>query len=170
MFKKIKNSFFALMAVMMFGFLSIAPVYAENGLITTETVNETVDVPRDGSNGVANNGAVSTQINQDLENNLGIDSGAELVDSIENSDLDINDLGDRLTGKMYEFVMMFQRIMVPISIIAFIVGAILVIWGGASRRASIAPGVITCIAAIAGFLLSQYAPQIVVAVSNWFVS
>ena len=76
---------------------------------------------------------------------------------------------DLLTRKGYQAADGIRQVMIPVTIIFFVVGVILLIWGAASKRATIIPGVLTMLFAVIGFTMIVYAPQIMAFFSRWFI-
>ena len=76
---------------------------------------------------------------------------------------------DMLTRKGYQAADGVRQVCIPITVIFFVVGAILLIWGAVSKRATIIPGVLTMLFSVIGFTLIVYAPQIMAFFSRWFV-
>lgn len=131
-----------------------------NGGTTSSNGNTSVGNTQSGTNG---NGGTSVNLtpNPITEN--------ELVNTVINSDATINDLGDKIINKLYQGATLMQRAAVPIALIGFIAGAVLLLWGAFSKRATIMPGLFTLGAAILLYTLAVYAPNIVVWASKWLV-
>lgn len=96
-------------------------------------------------------------------------TGTEYVEKLQQGTVNIDDVGDKVLNKLNEVVVFLQKAMYFISIIGFIVGGILILTGAISKRATIMPGIITCVAAVVSYTIGMYAPQLITALSTWFI-
>lgn len=74
------------------------------------------------------------------------------------------EIGSKLTTKGYQIVDIMRQVAVPICIGAFVVGAVIAIFGALSKKSTVIPGIIAMIMAGVGFALIYNAPIIM----SWF--
>lgn len=144
-----------------------ATVLAEetSGSISTEEITQI-----EGSSSSSTSGS-STTVGTMSESSFGLTSTSEgVLSSVEIGDsVTLDEVGEKIIDKLWDGANLIQRGAMVISVIFFIVGAIMIGYGAISRRASTLPGIMTCIASIACFTLAIYAPQIISAVSQFLV-
>ncbi len=144
------KNFFKLCAVALatglFCFAPMTAVYAENS-ISTGTVDTVDDKANNNSATVTNSGSMP--------------SSATLFDKVSNSDMTIDDLGDKATNVVSSSVDQIRRVISYVCVGAFVVAAALTIFGALSKKATIIPGVIGMITSVVVFGLVYNAPAIV---------
>lgn len=133
-------------------------VMAQEGTINTEEITQIED-----SGSTATTYSAGTM----SEDSFSVSSLSETMEIGDTVTLD--DVGNKIISKLWDGANLIQRGAMVISVIFFIVGAIMIGFGAISRRASTLPGIMTCLASIACFTLAIYAPQIISAVSQFLV-
>lgn len=133
-------------------------VMAQEGQITTETVEKMPDNEKE-KNPVQEGVDKFGQLSEDA-----------LFNDVVDTDVTLDSFGEKVINKIWEGANILQRIGYGISVIGFILGSFLIIFGALSKRMSIGVGIIACISSAVAFTLCMYAPQIIQAVSTWLVS
>lgn len=82
----------------------------------------------------------------------------------------VDDLGNKIIDKMVDVVDLLKKIAAPLSVIMFIVGAILMVLGAFGKRDGISKGIVVCLLSIVMYSLCMYAGPIISAVNNWLIS
>ena len=115
------------------------------------------------------------ELEEVLENILAIlsDETAPVVNVEEkttNEDVTIDVVEDKILTKLYEVAGLLQKIAAPISIITFIIGAIIMVTGALGKKDGARTGIIVCVLSIVMYAVCMYSEPIIVAVANWMAS
>ena len=94
----------------------------------------------------------------------------DVINSVTNSDITVDEFGNRILKKLYEVADLLKKIAAPVAIIMFIVGAILMVTGALGRRDGAKQGLIVCVLSIITYAICMYSEPIIIAVSNWLAS
>ena len=97
-------------------------------------------------------------------------AGDAVMNDVENGTVTINDLGNKVLNKLYEIAGLLKQIAAPISIITFVIGAIMMVLGALGKRDGMKGGIIVCVLSVIMYAICMYSEEIIVAVSNWMVS
>ena len=98
-------------------------------------------------------------------------SAQDLINQVENSDVTIEDVGDRLLNKLYQVANLLRKFAVPISVIFFIAGAFWAVWGAfGGKKDGPKGGIVVCLLSILMYTVCMYAEPIIVAMSKWLAS
>lgn len=157
--QKIKSIFLSIMVGMTLCLPSMT-VCAEEGRVNTSTI-PTVEPVNEVSSEDLNN------FNSDEIKNM---TGEEYINNFQNTTMSIDDVGDKVIGKLNDVVVFLQRAMYFISLIGFIIGGAMILTGAISKRATVMPGIMTCVAAIVAYIISMNAAPLVQSISTWFWS
>lgn len=85
-------------------------------------------------------------------------------------DMTVDVVGNRILKKLYQIADLLKKIAAPISIIMFIVGAILMVTGALGKRDGAKQGIIVCLLSVVTYAVCMYSEPIVLALSNWLIS
>lgn len=82
----------------------------------------------------------------------------------------VDEFGNRILRKLYQIADLLKKVAAPVSVIMFVVGAILMVTGALGRKDGAKQGLIVCILSIVTYAICMYSEPIILAVSNWLVS
>lgn len=94
----------------------------------------------------------------------------QYTDDIIDQNVTIEDAGNKVLNKLYEVADLLKRIAAPISIITFIIGALLMVVGALGKKDGAKPGLVVCVLSVIMYAICMYSEQIIIAISNWVVS
>ena len=135
-------------------------VNAEGSEYSTEKINN------------VENTETKTEEKTETTNNIITNSADsdDVINSVTNSDITVDEFGNRILKKLYEVADLLKKIAAPVAIIMFIVGAILMVTGALGRRDGAKQGLIVCVLSIITYAICMYSEPIIIAVSNWLAS
>lgn len=135
-------------------------VNAEGSEYSTEKINN------------VENTETKTEEKTETTNNIITNSANsdDVINSVTNSDITVDEFGNRILKKLYEVADLLKKIAAPVAIIMFIVGAILMVTGALGRRDGAKQGLIVCVLSIITYAICMYSEPIIIAVSNWLAS
>lgn len=135
-------------------------VNAEGSEYSTEKINN------------VENTETKTEEKTETTNNIIANSADsdDVINSVTNSDITVDEFGNRILKKLYEVADLLKKIAAPVAIIMFIVGAILMVTGALGRRDGAKQGLIVCVLSIITYAICMYSEPIIIAVSNWLAS
>lgn len=135
-------------------------VNAEGSEYSTEKINN------------VENTETKTEEKTETTNNIITNSADsdDVINSVANSDITVDEFGNRILKKLYEVADLLKKIAAPVAIIMFIVGAILMVTGALGRRDGAKQGLIVCVLSIITYAICMYSEPIIIAVSNWLAS
>lgn len=135
-------------------------VNAEGSEYSTEKINN------------VENTETKTEEKAETTNNIITNSADsdDVINSVTNSDITVDEFGNRILKKLYEVADLLKKIAAPVAIIMFIVGAILMVTGALGRRDGAKQGLIVCVLSIITYAICMYSEPIIIAVSNWLAS
>ena len=94
----------------------------------------------------------------------------DVINSVTNSDITVDEFGNRILKKLYEVADLLKKIAAPVAIIMFVVGAILMVTGALGKRDGAKQGLTVCVLSIITYAICMYSEPIIIAVSNWLAS
>lgn len=100
-------------------------------------------------------------------------TGSEVVSpnpDIIDPEFGVDEFGTRILKKLYQIADLLKKIAAPVSVIMFIVGAILMVTGALGRKDGARQGIVVCILSIVTYAICMYSEPIILAVSNWLAS
>lgn len=94
----------------------------------------------------------------------------DLQNNLIDPNVTVDEVGNKVIGKLYEVADFLKRVAAPVSIIMFVIGALLMVFGAVGKKDGVKQGVIVCLISIIMYAICMYADQIIVALSNWMVA
>lgn len=155
---------FNILIVLMLMFVTVVPVFAED-TVTTETPN----LIGNTSDGQIKENLEKTEEEKTDATIKTIQERDFINEVIESEDATIDSLGEKFLRLGYNIANWMIRMSLPISIIGFIIGVLLFLWGAMSKRATVMPGVFTMLASAVVFIVAMNSTEILTSLNNWFM-
>lgn len=155
-----------ILILLMLLFLPFGVMAEEYETSPIETIDETQQTTTNTTGNTTGNVVDETTTGENTNNPADIPYTGNIIEE----GVTVDDLGDKVIDKLEDVVDLLKKIAAPLSIIMFIVGAILMVLGAFGKRDGISKGIIVCILSIIMYSLCMYAGPIISAVNNWLIS
>ena len=144
-------------------------VYASENVTEKEYTTEQIEnVENKVPENTQSNTTTPTTTSTNSTNSILAPTGTEdLIDP----NVTIDDLGNKVLNKLYQIANLLKQIAAPVSIITFVIGAIMAVIGAfGGRKDGPRGGILVCVLSIIMYAVCMYAEPIILAVSKWLVS